>query len=141
VQEKVVIDTNVYIGIFNHGLYRKEIDGFNKVVYLAHPVLHELWLGAKGKAEIKHLMVFGGMFVKLGRLIQPEPSTQLLIGKVCRKLHAAGKLEPKEPRMYNDVCIALLARQVGATVVTRDTADFEKIRRAIDFRFRKATEH
>lgn len=44
-QEKVVFDTNVYIGIFNQGFYKAEISGFNKVMYLVHPVLHELWIG------------------------------------------------------------------------------------------------
>jgi len=40
--------------------------------------------------------------------------------------------------MYNDVCIALLARQVGATVVTADEADFKYIRKVVDFKVRKA---
>lgn len=138
-QEKVVFDTGVYIGIFNKGLYQGEIDGFNKVVYLVHPVLHELWMGARGKREIRHLIRFGSNFIKLNRLIQPETSTQILIGKVCQKLRSSGMLEPKQPRIYNDVCIALLARQAGATVVTKNTADFEIIREVIDFRFREVT--
>jgi predicted nucleic acid-binding protein len=46
------------------------------------------------------------------------------------------KLDPANPRQYNDVCIALLARQIGATVVTRDINDFKKIKRVFDFRFR-----
>jgi len=45
-------------------------------------------------------------------------------------------LDPKKPRQYNDVCIALLARQVGATVVTRNISDFKRIRSVVDFRFR-----
>ncbi|MCP4110475.1 MAG: hypothetical protein GY749_33965 [Desulfobacteraceae bacterium] len=61
-QEKVVFDTGIYIGIFNKGLYRKEIDGFSKVVYLVHPVLHELWMGARGKREIRHLIRFSNSF-------------------------------------------------------------------------------
>ncbi len=69
-QEKVVFDTSIYIGIFNRGLYTNEINWFNKVTYLVHPVLHELWIGAKGKAEIRHLTRFGNTFVKSGRLVQ-----------------------------------------------------------------------
>jgi predicted nucleic acid-binding protein len=136
VQEKVVFDTNIYIGIFNHGLYQHEISGLNKVMYMAHPVLHELWIGAKGNAEIKHLIRLGNAFVKLGRLIQPDPATQILIGRVCHKLRFSGKLDPKNPRDYNDVCIALLARQIGATVITRNVDDFKRINEAIDFNFR-----
>ncbi|RZB32442.1 MAG: hypothetical protein SRB2_04447 [Desulfobacteraceae bacterium Eth-SRB2] len=138
-QEKVVFDTNIYIGIFNHGLYQHEISGLNKVMYMVYPVLHELWMAAKGNAEIKHLIRFGTVFVKLGRLVQPEPSTQILIGRVCHKLRFSGKLDPKNPSDYNDVCIALLARQIGATVITRNVDDFKRINEAIGFNFRDAS--
>ncbi|MGB2929036.1 MAG: hypothetical protein WBB70_09010, partial [Desulfobacterales bacterium] len=74
-QEKVVFDTSVYIGVFNNGLFQDEINGFNKIMYLVHPVLHELWIGAKGKKEINHLIKFGGRFIKLQRLVVPGPST------------------------------------------------------------------
>ena len=135
-QEKAVFDTNIYIGIFNQGQYKNEISGFDKIMYLVHPVLHELWMGAKGHTEIRHLIQFGNTFVKRGRLVQPEPATQILIGRICQKLRSAGNLNPKAPGAYNDVCIALLARQIGATLVTRNTDDFKRIREVIDFRFR-----
>ncbi len=136
-QEKVVFDTGVYIGIFNKGLYKDEVNGFNKVMYLAPPVLHELWIGAKGRREIQHLIRFSTTFIKLGRLITPTPTTQLLIGRVCQRLRSRGLLDPTNPRIYNDVCIALLARQIGATVVTTNIKHFEKIYQVIDFKFRK----
>jgi hypothetical protein len=48
----------------------------------------------------------------------PSSFTQVLIGKACRKLRFSGRLNPSNPRIYNDVYIALLAGQIGATVVT-----------------------
>ena len=135
-QEKVVFDTNIYIGIFNRGLYQDEINWSTNITYLVHPVLHELWIGAKGKAETQHLIRFGRTFIRLGRLVRPEAATQILIGQVCQRLRAAGQIDPKHPRHYNDVCIAMLARQTGATVVTRDTDDFQRIQEVVDFRFR-----
>ena len=135
-QEKVVFDTGVYIGVFNRGLYKGEIEGFNKVMYLAHPVLHELWMGAKGRKEVRHLVRFGSTFARLGRLIIPSPYTQLLIGRICQRLRSLGLLDPKNPGIYNDTCIAMLARQIGATVVTTNRKDFEKIYQVIDFKFR-----
>ena len=102
-REKVVFDTNAYIGIFNRGLYQHEVNRFNKVVFLVHPVLHELWMGARGKAEILHLARFGKTFVKLGRLVQPEPSTQIMIGRVCRELRFSGKLDTTNRKLSNDV--------------------------------------
>ena len=135
-QEKVVFDTSVYIGVFNNGLFQDEINGFNKIMYLVHPVLHELWMGAKGRKEVNHLIHFGANFIKSGRLVVPVASTQILIGKVCQKLRFSGKLDPSFPRIYNDVSIALLARQIGATIVTRNISDFEMIHKVVDFRFR-----
>ena len=104
-QEKVVFDTNVYIGVFNQGLYKNEINGFNKVMYLVHPVLHELWIGARRKREVNHLINFGAKFIQLGRLVVPSSATQLLIGRVCQKLRSSGRLDPANPRIYNDVSI------------------------------------
>lgn len=139
-QEKVVFDTGVYIDLFNRGLHREEINGFNKIVYLAHPVLHELWIGAKGRREVRHLEQFSVRFIGLKRLISPYPATQLRIGRVCRRLRSVGILDPKQPRIYNDVCIALLARQIGAVVVTKNIADFAEIGKVIDFDYRSASE-
>jgi predicted nucleic acid-binding protein len=136
-QEKVVFDTNIYIGILNRGLHTGEVDGFNKVFYLVHPVLHELWMGAKGKREKRYLSRFGNAFIRSGRLVVPSSSTQVRIGQTCQKLRAGGKLNPAHPHIYNDACIALLARQIGATVVTENGSDFETIRTVVDFRFRE----
>lgn len=136
-QEKVVFDTNIYIGVFNRGLHRNEIDGFNKVFYLVHPVLHELWMGAKGNREMHHLARFGRAFIRSGRLVVPTSSTQVMIGRVCQKLRSQGRLNPAHPRIYNDVSIALLARQIGATVATENRVAFEEIRKIVDFKFRE----
>jgi predicted nucleic acid-binding protein len=136
VQEKVVFDTNVYIDLFNHGRHREEFDGFGKVMYLAHPVMHELWIGAKGSAEIRHLTAFTQGFIRLDRLITPVAATQQMIGHVCQRLRRSGRLDPRCPRGYNDVCIAMLARQIGATVVSANVSDFDAIGTQVDFDFR-----
>ena len=78
-QEKVVFDTGVYIDLFSRGLHRQEIDGLNKMMFLAHPVLHELWLGARGRREVRHLERFSAAFIRLKRLITPLPATQLRV--------------------------------------------------------------
>ena len=105
-----------------------------------HPVLHELWMGARGKGEMMHLDGFGKTFVKLGRLVQPEPFTQIMRGRVCRELRYSGKLDTTNPKLSNDVCIALLARQmIGATVVTRNLIDFTRIQEVVEFHLRDVT--
>ncbi|MBW2569196.1 MAG: hypothetical protein JRD93_11605 [Deltaproteobacteria bacterium] len=64
-------------------------------------------------------------------------SSQYLIGRVCQKLRSSGRLDPANPRIYNDVSIALLARQIEAVVVTTNISDFKKIHQVVDFKFRK----
>jgi len=97
-------------------------------------------MGARGKGEMMHLDGFGKTFVKLGRLVQPEPFTQIMIGRVCRELRFSGKLDTTNPKLSNDVCIALLARQmIGATVVTRNLIDFTRIQEVVEFHLRDVT--
>ncbi len=134
-QQKIIIDTNVYIDIFNDNRHERIRNPFERIVFLVHPVLHELWMGAKGKREIKHLTTFQNEFVKLKRLVVPTPSTLLSIGRVCHQLRRSGKLDPVHPKHYNDISIASLGRQIGATVITRNTRDFSIIQSVIDFEF------
>lgn len=135
-QEKVVFDTCIYIDLFNRGKYKIEFSGFKKIMYISHPVLHELWIGAKTEKEVNHLLNLSHTFIKLKRLIKPHPKTQLKIGIICQKLYSSGLLDPRNPKIYNDICIALLARQIGATLVTKNMKDFKIIRKVIDFKFR-----
>ena len=132
-QQKVVIDTNVYIDIFNSNLHEVLRDPFHHVAFLAHPVLHELWMGAKGRREVDHLMAFQSRFVHLKRLIIPNAATLITIGQTCRKLRSAGRLDPTHPKHYNDISIAALARQIGATVITKSIKDFGIIQSALEF--------
>lgn len=136
-QKKVVIDTNTYIGIFNSAQYGHLRNPLQYIVFLAYPVLHELWMGARGKREIKHLSAFQERFVRLKRLIVPSENSLILIGRACRQLRKSGRLDPVYPRHYNDITIAVLARQVGATVLTNNIADFKAIQKSVDFQFER----
>ncbi len=92
-------------------------------------------MGAKEKQEAKHLNTIQNEFVKLKRMIVPTISTLILIGQACHKLRNTGKLDPVHPKHYNDITIAALARQIGATVITHNTQDFMVIQSVIDFDF------
>lgn len=136
-QKKIIIDTSIYIDIFNSGLHEVLRNPFKYIVFLAYPVLHELWMGAKGKKEIKHLAAFQERFIRLKRLIIPAENSLATIGHVCHQLRISGKLDPVYPKHYNDISIAVLARQVGATVMTNNIVDFKTISNIIDFHFEK----
>jgi predicted nucleic acid-binding protein len=131
--EKIVIDTSIYIDIFNSGLHDHLHNPFQYVVFLAHPVLHELWMEAKGKKEVKHLPAFQNEFVQLKRLIIPSVATLITTGQTCRRLGKTGRLDPTHPKHYNDIFIAALARQIGATMITRNIQDFKTIQEVMDF--------
>jgi predicted nucleic acid-binding protein len=88
--------------------------------------------GCRRKREVNHLINFGAKFIQSGRLVVPSSATQLLVGRVCQKLRSSGRLDPANPRIYND-----LARQIGAVVVTTNISDFKKIHQVVDFKFRK----
>ena len=132
-QQKIIIDTDIYIDIFNSGLHGILRNPFKYIVFLAHPVLHELWMGAQGRQELRHLIAFQNEFVKLKRLIVPTVSTLIMIGQACHKLRSSGVLDPVHPKHYNDICIATLARQIGATLITKNTQDFKAIQDFVDF--------
>ena len=136
-QQKIIIDTNIYIEIFNSGLNERLRNPFQYVVFLAYPVLHELWMGARGTREVRHLTAFQDRFVRLKRLIVPTSASLALIGHACHQLRNSGRLDPVYPKHYNDITIAVLARQVGAIVLTNNIKDFEGIKNTIDFRFKK----
>ena len=134
-QRKIIIDTGVYIDLFNKGLNRDIINPFQHVTYLAYPVLHELWMGLRGRQEIRLLTAWRDRFIQLQRLIIPTVGTLVLIGEACLQLKSAGKLDPTHPKHYIDVTISAMARQIGATIITKNAKDFQIIQAAIDFEF------
>lgn len=133
-QRKVVIDTCIYIDIFNQDKHSGQINWFRNISHLAYPVLHELLMGAKTKFEVNALLDFGNSFSEVNRIIIPTESTLFQIGQTCQKLRSKGKLDPVNPKHYNDITIALLARQVGATVLTKNKKDFKIIQSVVDLK-------
>ncbi len=134
-QRKIIIDTSVYIDIFNHNLHTEIINPFQNTTYLTYPVLHELWTGLKSKAEIRALMQWRERFVQLKRFVIPTIHTLTMIGEACLQLKTSGNLDPVYPKHYNEVSIAAIANQIGAIVLTKNFKDFKIIRKTIDFEY------
>ncbi len=134
-QKNIIIDTGVYIDLFNRGLRKEMINPFQYITYLAYPVLHELWMGLQGRQEIRRLAAWRDRFIQLQRIIIPTVASLVLIGDACLQLKNAGKLDPIHPKHYNDVAISAAARQIGATVITKNVKDFQIIQSVIDFDF------
>jgi len=136
-QRKIIIDTGVYIDLFNRGQHKEIVNPFQHLTYLAYPVLHELWMGLKGRQEIRLLTAWRDRFIQLQRIIVPTVASLVLIGEACLELKKAGKLDPTHPKHYNDVAISAAARQIGATVITKNAKAFQIIQSVIDFDFER----
>ena len=134
-QKKIILDTGVYIDLFNKGLNKEIINPFQHLTYLAYPVLHELWMGLQDRQETRLLTIWRDRFIQLQRIIVPTVATLVLIGEACHQLKKAGKLDATHPNHYNDVVISAAAHQIGATVITKNIKDFQIIQSVIDFDF------
>ncbi len=134
-QRKIIIDTSIYIDLFNNGLHKDIINPFQHITYLAYPVLHELWMGLRGRQEVRLLTTWRDRFIRLQRFVLPNVATLVLIGEACMQLRLSGKLDPVHPKHYNDISIAALARQIGAVVLTKNIKDFKLVQSTIDFEF------
>ncbi|WP_437646950.1 type II toxin-antitoxin system VapC family toxin [Sorangium sp. So ce362] len=120
-----ILDTNVYIGHWERGLYQAELETIRRSYIVRHSsvVFSELRRGARTRAAQR-------LVESLRRLasVQWEPSDAdwWEAGRLIRKIGDAQGWETSKRRDFqNDALIALTARRQGATVITANRADFE----------------
>lgn len=128
---KVTYDTNVFID-YNPGYFPA---GF----YMSAVVIQELAAGARDNSRLKALDAAWRRYEKEDRLLVPNGEDWWLAGKVLSALYRGLKsvaggtavIIPKaeQQRILRDVLIARTARRANALLVTRNTIDFEKIKR------------
>jgi predicted nucleic acid-binding protein len=125
------LDTTIYIGHWERGLYEAALIALRKTYVIRHSavVLSELRRGARTREA--HQLVD-----TLHRLasVQWEPTAAdwWEAGRVIRKIgDSHGWDTPKRRGFQNDALIALTARRHGATVVTANRGDFELLSREI----------
>jgi predicted nucleic acid-binding protein len=116
---KVLLDTNLYIGWLNRGLYPELVVGSGLVRYLAAVVAMELRVGARTLPARRALDKLLRGYHTSSRVVVPSAELYDEAGRVLRKLHEAGH-EIRRASLVNDVLIALCARSVGATLFTGD---------------------
>ena len=119
-----ILDTNVYIGHWERGLYKSELAAIRKASIIRHSsvVLSELRRGAR-------VMGAQRLVQALHRLaaVQWEPTTEdwWEAGRLIRKIGDAQSWDVVKRREFqNDALIALTARRHGAMVVTANKRDF-----------------
>ena len=131
---RLVIDTNLYVDWLNTGRYEEVLFQRNAVKYLSAVVLMELRAGALRPADRRVLDRLQGVFEAAGRLLAPTRTVFVEAGDTLRRLYAEGHGRRAGHSLVGDVLIALSARSIGATVVTRNERDFRAIAKVRPFR-------
>ena len=125
---KVLLDTNVLIDYLRTGLYTEWVLGGGGSIlrFISAITILELRLGADTPTRKKAVDRLQQAF-QTGRTLGLPPSLLDHAGRIFRALYgnAAGMGDRLGP--LNDVLIALTARQIGATVVTRNVMEFRRI--------------
>lgn len=125
-----VLDTSIYIGHWERGLYEEFLDQVRRVFVIRHSavVLSELRRGARTRKAQE-------LVESLHRLaaLQWEPTAAdwWEAGKLVRTIGDSHEWDRGKRRDFqNDALIALTARRHGATVVTANRRNFELLRAA-----------
>ena len=120
-----VLDTNVYIGHWERGLYEEALAAVRRTFVVRHSavVLSELRRGARTR-EAQRLV---DALYRLGTIRwEPTAAEWWEAGVLIRKIGDARRWDKSKRRDFqNDVLIALTARRHGATIVTANRTDFE----------------
>ncbi|HEY7445159.1 MAG TPA: type II toxin-antitoxin system VapC family toxin [Vicinamibacterales bacterium] len=129
-----VIDTSVYIGHWEHGLYNEALERVRRAFIVRHSavVLSELRRGARTRAAERTV-------ARLHALARdpwtPNQRDWWETGRLIRTLGDAHDWDRSKRRDFqNDALIALTARRHGATVVTANREDFELLGRKLGVR-------
>ena len=120
-----VIDTSVYIGHWERGLYEDTLAEVRRAFVIRHSavVLSELRRGARTREAERTVNRLHDL---AGRLWEPAPRDWWEAGRIIRAVGYAHDWDRSKRRDFqNDALIALTARGHGATVVTANRTDFE----------------
>ncbi len=105
--------------------------------YLASVVAAELRAGAVNEAARRAVHDVTQWAHRVGRIVTPGVGPWERAGDILGDIRRTEvHLRSKVPTLWNDLLIALCARQIGATVETENLEDFELLRRYVRFDLR-----
>lgn len=137
-----LLDSNVYIAGFNDPEFGEGFRAFHQKnlprLILSAVVAHELLVGARGRGRVDALE--RGLiepFRTRRRIHVPTLATWELAAGIDRGLRESGGYDGSlaQRSFANDLLIAATARELGAVLVTRNSRDFELIRRVVPIHF------
>ena len=138
---RYVLDTNLFIDAFRDTAENDALQRFHAAFapfeLFSAVVGHELKTGVRSPDDRRrldrHLI---GAFERSGRIVVPSYKAWTRSAVALAALAETDGVTPAQfSRAFaNDVLIAASCREVGATLVTRNYRDFERIQRVIAFR-------
>jgi predicted nucleic acid-binding protein len=135
--KRLVFDTGVYIAAIQGGFFSPAFRTLQEKLprtYLASVVSAELLAGATNQAARKTVLDFIRRAHRVRRVVTPDAGAWERAGEILSEIRRKEPhLRSKIPTLWNDLLIALCARQVGATAVTQNARDFELLRRYLRF--------
>jgi predicted nucleic acid-binding protein len=133
----VLFDTSVYIAAIRGGLGSKPFLLLSEKLprtYLASVVSAELRAGATSAVALKAIEQFTERARKVGRVITPKAGMWDLAGDLLEKIRQREtRLRSKIPLLWNDLLIALSARELGARLITHNARNFALLGRYVRF--------
>ena len=137
-----ILDSNIYIDGFNNRDFAVEFRDFHKThlprILLSAVVLSELLVGANSPQRVWALRrSLIEPFKSRRRILVPTLQTWESASMVDRRLRALGSFDSSlaQRGFFNDILIAASAREIGATIITKNSADFALIARVLDVHF------
>jgi len=132
-----LLDTNVYIEAFTRGTEHAAFRSFHSTMLpqliLSAVVVHELRVGARSARQRRHLDGLVEVFRTRRRLHVPSLATWQLAATIDQDLRGVGGYAASlgQRSFANDILLAASARELGATIITHNLADFEVIGRVM----------
>src|SRR6266508_475243 len=137
-----LLDSNVYIAGFNDAAFGAGFRAFHQAhlprMGLSSVVVHELLVGPRDRHRERALRrAIIEPFRAPRRIHVPGARTWELAAALDRGLRALGGFDASLGRrsFANDLLIAASAREIGATIITQNLADFALVRRVVDIRY------
>ena len=136
----LLFDTSVYVSAIHGGVSspasRRLREALSRT-YLAAVVSAELRAGATTEKARRIVHDITQWAHRVGRVVTPGAGAWDRAGDILGQIYRKEPhLRSKVPALWNDLLIALSARQVGAIVETQNIGDFELLRRYVRFDLR-----
>jgi predicted nucleic acid-binding protein len=131
---KYILDTNLYVDASRSVVRREEFKTrffpLLPLTYLSAVVAYELMVGTADRRSLADVQKLVHPLERTGRVVTPTFDDWLEASAVFTAVEVRDKgWRAKLPTLLNDILIALSARRIGATLMTRNRADFVLIRR------------